>query len=99
MTKVKRAIALFICIGMILVLFTSFAYILHEAGHNCVGEHCDVCKRVEVVKAVLQSFSLLIAAVLITSVVLRLHRFLHAMEGLRLHNSCTLVSWKVRLNN
>lgn len=99
MSNAKRAAALITCIGMILVLFTSSAYIAHEAGHNCVGEHCEVCVRIEEVKAMLHSFALAVAAVLWVFAALSLHRALHTMDGLNLHAPCTLVSWKVRLNN
>ena len=99
MSDAKRAAALITCIGMILVLFTSSAYIAHEAGHICVGEECEVCERIEEVKAMLHGFALAIVAVLLVLAVLSLHRALHTMEGLCLHAPCTLVSWKVRLNN
>ena len=99
MSNAKRAAAPITCIGMILVLFTSSAYIAHEAGHNCVGEHCEVCERIEEVKAMLHGFALAIAVVLLVYAVLSLHRALHTMDGLNLHAPCTLVSWKVRLND
>ena len=100
MTAVKRTAALFTCACLILVLFTSFACITCHACHNCVGEHCDVCKQIEEVKAMLQSFSLMIFAVLLVNAVLFIHRFLHAMEGFLMHMPCcTPVSLKVQLNN
>lgn len=99
MTHVKRAAALFVCICMVFILFASFAFIAHQACHDCVGERCGVCKRIEEVKAMLQSFSLLIPAALLLTAVLFIHRFLHTMEGFRLHTACTLVTWKVRLND
>ena len=99
MSNAKRALALITCIGMMLVLFTSSAYIVHEAGHTCVGEHCEVCERIEEVKAVLHSFELVAAVVLAVFVILSLRRALHTMDGLNLRPQCTLVSWKVRLNN
>ena len=99
MSNAKRVLALITCIGMILVLFTSSAYIVHEAGHTCVGEKCEVCERIEEVKAVLHSFVLMFVAVLLAHAVLFLRRALHATDGLNLRFLCTLVSWKVRLNN
>ena len=51
MSNAKRAAALITCIGMILVLFTSSAYIAHEAGHICVGEECEVCERIASIAA------------------------------------------------
>lgn len=99
MSNAKRAAALITCIGMILVLFTSSAYIAREAGHNCVGERCEVCERIEEVKAMLHGFALAVAVALLVFAALSLHRALHAMDGLNLYTPCTLVSWKVRLNN
>ena len=99
MRNAKRAAALITCIGMILVLFISSAYVVHEAGHACAGEHCEVCVRVEAVKAMLYGFTLLAGAVLSVRAILSFRHVLHVMAGRRLRSQCTLVSWKVRLDD
>ena len=99
MNTAKRAGALLLCLGMILVLFTSSAYIAHEAVHNCLGEHCEICEHIAEVRALLHSLGLLILAVLLVYALLSIHRSLRGAEGRCTHAPCTLVSWKVRLNN
>ncbi|MBR6164924.1 MAG: hypothetical protein IKQ45_03215 [Clostridia bacterium] len=99
MNRSKRVLALIACIGMVLVLFTSFVYIVHEADHACVGRHCEVCRHIEEVRALLHSFGLLVLTVLLVRAALTLRRALCAPDGLRVSLRCTLVSWKVRLNN
>lgn len=99
MSKAKRAAALLACIGMILVLFTSSAYIALEAGHDCVGEHCEVCEYIGEAMAILRGFGLMVAAALLVCAVMALRHAIHRTEGIWLHPACTPVSWKVRLNN
>ena len=99
MSKTKRALALCMCIGMILVLFTSSAYLVHEAGHECAGDHCETCKRIQEVRAILSSFLVLALAWRFVSVILPFRRTLLAAGDDGLRPRCTLVSWKVRLDN
>ncbi len=100
MSKAKRAVALILCVGMVLVLFTSSAYLAHEADHLCAGDHCEICERVERVRVMLHRFALLFLALfLAVCAVLPPHRSLLSVERPELYVPCTLVSWKVRLNN
>ena len=36
----KRGYALLFCIGFVLVLLVSSAFLIREADHDCCGEHC-----------------------------------------------------------
>ncbi len=99
MSNVKRTLALITCVGIILFLFSSSAYITHEADHTCVGDHCEVCRCIEEVRAILHSFALMTIAVLLVLAVLALHRSALLADGWSLYAPCTLVSLKVRLNN
>ena len=99
MNQRKRRNALLLCIGMILSLSVSSAYIVHVSGHACDGKSCQTCVLVAETIALLSSFALLGAIIrtLFSAVFsLRITRVKVAgASGL----PCTLVGWKVRLNN
>ena len=99
MKQQKRFIAWIMCIGMILVLFVSSAYIAHETVHDCVGEHCEICENIAQMEALLQSFVLLGVVMTLLFTLLTFLRVLRAEEEMRASLSPTLVGWKVRLNH
>ena len=99
MNKQKRLLALLLCVGMLFVLFASSAYIAHEADHTCAGKHCEICENIARMEALLQSFALLGAVLLLLFSLPVFLRALRAEEDLRAYHALTLVSWKVRLNN
>ena len=94
----KRIGAWILCISFVLILFVSFAYIVHEVNHDCAGEECDICETIAQTEVLLQSFAL-------AGVVLLLFTALTVLKpgcfkkGNRLPVHGTLVSWKVRLDN
>ena len=99
MNKQKRALALILCVGMIFVLFASSACIAHEAEHHCAGEDCEICECITWMEALLHSFALLGAALLLLFTLPSFLRAFRAEERLRAYAAPTLVGWKVRLNN
>lgn len=99
MSNAKRAAALMLCVGLILVLFASSAFLVHEADHVCEGEHCEICIHMQQAVTVLRSLGLLALALLWAGAALLLRRVFHEVGARRPHALCTLVSWKVRLNN
>ncbi|MBR4539942.1 MAG: hypothetical protein IKO52_14030 [Clostridia bacterium] len=99
MKKQKRLLALLLCVGMLFVLFASSAYIAHEADHYCAGKHCETCENIARMEALLQSFALLGAVLLLLFSLPAFLRAFRAEEGLCAYHAPTLVSWKVRLNN
>jgi len=99
MTNRKRLGALLLCVGLILVLFVSSAYIAHEAGHDCCGEDCPVCQMIAMNVHLLHLMGL---AMLVWLTLLFLTQVSHAdrmQSRLVLPLSGTLVSWKIRLND
>lgn len=42
----KKIGALILCFGFILVLAAASAFVIHEAGHDCSGEECPVCRMI-----------------------------------------------------
>ena len=99
MSKVKRIAAWIVCIGLILALFASSAYIAQEADHDCVGEHCEICQRIQAVLNLLRVTGLLVLSLLALFAMRALSRALHRADGLRPYARHTLVSWKIRLDN
>ena len=100
MKQQKRFIAWIMCIGMILVLFVSSAYIAHEAEHDCsTGEDCEICETIAWMGSLLQRLALLGAALLLLFTLRSLQRVFRASAVLRAYSAPTPVGWKVRLNN
>ncbi len=99
MTERKRAGALLLCIGLVLILSVSTAFIIHEAGHDCSGEDCPICRNIAV------NIRLLCAAGLAVPVLqaFRLLPVMHTAFGRQGRRAYlgpeTLVRWKIRLNN
>ena len=99
MTNRKRIGALLLCVGMVLVLFVSSAYIAHEAGHDCCGEDCPVCQMIAVNADLLHMMGLVMLVCLMLLVLMRV-RYAGGMQSrLVMPISGTLVSWKIRLND
>ena len=98
MTNRKRAGALLLCIGLILVLSVSIIFIAHETDHDCCGEDCPICDFMRQCENTLRGFSEGIAqpAVVMLPVLIAL---LAAEFFVSFLSSETLVSRKIRLNN
>ena len=99
MMQHKRGIALVLCVGMILALAVSSAYILHAAGHECTGESCETCVHVAEQIALLSSFLLLGVLSSALGAILSAKREERTMCAAGSGVCRTLVGWKVRLNN
>ena len=99
MANRKRITAMLLCIGLVLALAVSSAFIAHEAGHDCSGDDCPICQTVAVNANLLRTIGL---AVLMLSALFAQprERFAHReLRRLCLPASGTLVSWKIRLND
>ena len=99
MTGRKRIGALLLCIGLVLILSVSTAFIIHEADHDCTGEDCPICRNIAI------NIRLLCTAGLAALILLVFH-LLPVVNGTygrrnRYAYFCpeTLVRWKIRLND
>ena len=101
MSKGKHAIAMALCIAMMLSMFVSSAYIVHEAAHHheCSGENCPVCQFIDQVERVLRGFGMILLALLLICFAPAVRRDWCAFISANLLPSGTLVSRKIRLNN
>ncbi len=43
----KKFVAGIMAVMMLVVLLASFTFFMHEAGHECTGEDCEVCIQLE----------------------------------------------------
>lgn len=95
----KKIGALILCFGFILVLAAASAFVIHEAGHECSGEECPVCRMIAASLSLLRFAGL---AVLILPAGTALSRLFYSRaETARRHIpfAGTLVSWKIRIND
>lgn len=99
MARWKRICALLLCFVIALVLFVSSAYAVHEAGHVCHGAGCRICETVRQAEALVQIFALLAGFVILALTFMRCMRVFRIAAGTHSFAPCTLISWKVRLNN
>ena len=99
MTDRKRVGALLLCIGLILVLSISTAFIAHEADHDCCGEDCPICRTIAVNISLLRTLGLAVLAVLCFFFLLSVLPVRFKRERNNRISPGTLVSWKIRLND
>ena len=99
MTGRKRISALLLCIGLLLVLSVSTAFIAHEADHDCCGEDCPICRTIAVNISLLRTLGLAALAVLCFIFLLSARPARFPREGKNRFIPGTLVSWKIRLND
>ena len=64
----KRGYALLLCVGLILALFVSSAFLIHEADHDCSGEDCPICRTIALTTALMRTICLAAAMWLFGSV-------------------------------
>jgi hypothetical protein len=95
----KRGNALLLCIGLVLVLFVSSAFLIQEADHDCCGEDCPICRTIAMTTALMQALCLIAAAQLMWSVLAVSRSAFQMPKSVRLHAEGTPVSRKTRIND
>ena len=95
----RRAYAMILCVGLLLALFVSSVYIVQSAGHCCASVKCRVCQNVARMVKLLTGCSLLAAILWTMHIALSVWQAHSRAWGGILPGRCTLVSWKIRLNN
>lgn len=98
MAKRNRILALVTAAVVLFVMLTSAFFIAAEAGHDCIGDGCEICCQVNACRAVLRGLALvIIAAALAATACAALRCDFAAWQGQA--RSCTLVSLKVKLSD
>lgn len=101
MYRHRHVFAMVLCIVMMLSMFVSSAYIVHEAAHHheCSGENCTICQFIAQIEQVRRGFGMILLALLLICFALAVRRNWCAFISANLPASRTLVSRKIRLNN
>ncbi|MCR4925529.1 MAG: hypothetical protein K5917_04485 [Clostridiales bacterium] len=96
--KRKKIAALIMGIIMLAIVLFSSLYIMVEADHDCVGEHCHICSCIQQCEKILHQISEAVisyTAVFVCAVFLSFST-VFIISKLQFK---TLVSSKIRLNN
>ena len=98
MTKRNRILALVTAAVVLFVMLTSVFFIAAEAGHDCIGDGCEICCQVNACRAVLRGLALAVIAAALAAAAgaVLCCDFAAWQEQAR---SCTLVSLKVKLSD
>ena len=96
-TKRIGALILFFCLS--LIMSVSLAFIAFEAGHDCCGEDCPICRTIAMTTALMRALCLIAAAQLMWSVLAVSRSAFHIPGLVRLHAEGTPVSRKTRIND
>ncbi|MBQ9301092.1 MAG: hypothetical protein IJ214_11355 [Clostridia bacterium] len=95
----KRVFIYLICGLFVLTLLVSSVCIVRASGHICCGQRCLVCSVVARVEELLHGLFLLLPAVLALAAVHIARVWSWKAKDYRLRAYCTLVNWKIRLND
>lgn len=95
----KRTHALLLCIGLVLVLLVSSAFLIREADHDCCGEDCPICRTIAMTTALMRALFLIAAAQLMWSALAVSRSAFRFPGSVRLLAEGTPVSRKTRIND
>lgn len=98
MTGEKRLLKAVVSILLILVVLSSALFIAVEAGHDCTGAGCAVCRQISAVEDTLRAFGFAVIAALVARIVFNVlnRNALCRISNLR---TSTLVSLMVKLSD
>ncbi len=65
MKKLKHSAAVIAVVIMAFIMLSSAVYILAEANHDCIGEECQICSRIEACVKTVKLFKACISAVIL----------------------------------
>ena len=102
MNRRRHMIAMIFCVVMLLSIFVSSAYIVHEMAHHhdCTGEECPICQFISQIEQLRRGFGMALLALLLICFALAVDHEWHTRATAEdVPALCTLVGRKVRLNN
>ena len=65
MRTLKKLMALFVCLNLVLSVLFSVSFISHEAGHDCAGEGCQICAIIGKMSDILENLATAISPIAI----------------------------------
>ena len=102
MSRRRHVIAMALCIAMMLSIFVSSVYIVHEMAHHhdCSGEECPICQFIAQIDQLRRGFAMALLTLLLICFALAVdHEWRTRAMAEDVPALCTLVGRKVRLNN
>ena len=98
MTQEKRIIKMLVSVLMVLVVLSSALFIAVEAGHDCTGAGCAVCRQISAVEDTLRACGCAVISALVARIVFNVlnRNALYRISNLR---TSTLVSLMVKLSD
>ncbi len=102
MNRRRHTIAAIICTVMLLSIFVSSAYIVHEAAHHhvCTGEDCPICQFIAKIEQLRRDLGMALLALLLICFALAVGHEWHTRAMAEdVPALCTLVGRKIRLND
>ncbi len=102
MNKRRHVFAAIICVVLLLSIFVSSAYIVHEAAHHhdCTGDNCPICRFIAQIEQLRRGFGMALLALLLICYALAVgHELRTRAMAEDVPALCTLVGRKIRLND
>ena len=102
MSRRRHVIAMALCIAMMLSIFVSSVYIVHEMAHHhdCSGEECPICQFLAQIEQLRRGFAMALLTLLLICFALAVdHEWRTRAMAEDVPALCTLVGRKVRINN
>ena len=98
MKKLHCVLAVLLAALVLLAIFTSLFFLLHESEHDCAGEDCPICAAIAVCRQILKQLTKLFVAVAVCSVFIK--GVLFVLSGFcRFFGKITPISLNVKLLN
>lgn len=96
--KKRRIIAAIMCFALLFVMVSSATYIVIEANHNCTGDGCPICHKIQICRQVLNTVgTALVRAAVSLGAFFLLIAPVHTL--FRAAKVVTLISLKVKLSD
>ena len=98
MASRKKILSTVLCLLIAFILMFSVFYSIAEMGHECDGDHCEICECIDVCTDLLKA-SLLVFGVFFLAFVRKAFASMPGFFEKEKYPSMTQVGLKVRLNN
>lgn len=98
MTKKNSFVALMLALTVIFAILSSVLFITAEADHDCTGDDCSICYRIDVCKNTLKNIGQIKGVIFLSVVIFNFALFLFLFEKKHIYNS-SLVSLKIKLSD
>lgn len=98
MTSKKKLLSMLIAAALVLAMLSPIVYIAAESGHDCIGDGCEICCRINACCDTLRILSLAVCAAAFAAALIRALSSLTSFCT-KSCGSYTLVSLKVKLSD